>query len=164
MKVIYLLMFVFLLISCKNDQLEEAIKGTYYNNNYKLKITIGVGARMSIVSGRIIENVPYNQVILYKWEEEHERFDLIGSEIEGPGYYEIDQGQWKIEDGILKLTLHTEEGDFIDWTFNIIPINFNSSASKDLHNINSSFILKGNLRGNEQKFFSELISQGYHSE
>lgn len=162
MKFFYLFLFILFLTSCKNDQLENAIMGTYYNNNYKLVIEIGSG-QFGSISGEIRER-SYKRAILYKWEEEHENFLIIGSEIEGPGYYEIDQGQWKIEDGILKLTLHTEEGDFIDWTFNIIPINFNSSASKDLHNINSSFILKGNLRGNEQKFFSELISQGYHSE
>jgi hypothetical protein len=157
MKIIYLFLFILCLTSCKNDQLEEAIKGTYYNNNYKLEIKIGFGAFMSPFG--INENVPYNQAILYKWEEEHERFDLIGSEIEGPGYYEIDQGQWKIDDGNLILTFYNEEEGNKDWEYKIIPINFNPSASKDWHNMNASFI----LRGSEQNFFPALVSQGYHS-
>lgn len=86
--------------------------------------------------------------ILYKWEEEHENI-LIGSEIQGPGYYEIDDGQWEIEDGQLILKFHSEDGNFEDLNYQIIPINFNPSASKDYHNMHSSFI----LRGREQNFF-----------
>jgi hypothetical protein len=157
MKIIYLFLFILFLTSCKNDQLENAIMGTYYNNNYKLVIEIGSG-QFGSISGEIRER-SYKRAILYKWEEEHENFLIIGSEIQGPDYYEIHSGQWAIEDGNLKLTFYNED-KFQDMNFKVIPINFNSSAAKDWHNMNSSFI----LRGSEQNFFPALVSQGYHSE
>jgi len=98
--------------------------------------------------------------ILYKWEKEHENFLIIGSEIQGPGYYEIHDGQWEIEDGKLILKFHSEDENFEDLNYQIIPINFIHYANNDLQNMHSSFI----LRGREQNFFSESISQGYHSD
>ena len=157
MKILYLFLSFFLLTGCKNDQLENAIRGTYYNNNYKLEITRGSGQFVSNYSK--IEEKSYNRAILYKWEEEHENI-LIGSEIQGPGYYEIDDGQWEIEDGQLILKFHSEDGNFEDLNYQIIPINFNPSANKNWHNMHSYFI----LRGDKKNFFPESISQGHHSD
>lgn len=120
---IYFLLMLFILNSCKNDQLEKAIIGTYYNNYYKLEITIGSGEFGSI-SGKIQERT-YNRAILYKWEDEHEEFLIIGSEMQGPDYYQIHDGQWSIEDGNLILTFYKDD-KFQDLSFQVIPINFNA--------------------------------------
>lgn len=154
MKIIYPLLLFFLLTSCGDNLLEEAIKDTYYNNNYKLEISIGVGDFLSY-SGRV-QKKSFNKAKLYKWEEEHKTF----FKIEGPGYYEINSGQWEIEDGNLKLTFYDKEVDSKYWEFEIIPINFNPSANKNWHNIHSCFI----LRGDKHNFFPEKISKGYHSD
>ena len=154
MKILCPFLLFFLLTSCRNNQLEEAIKGTYYNNKYKLEISIGVGDFLSY-SGRI-QKKSFNEAKLYKWEEEHKTF----FKIEGPGYYEISDGRWEIESENLKLTFNDKDLNSKNWDFIIIPINFNPSANKNLHNMHSYFI----LRGREQNFFSESISQGYHSD
>lgn len=140
----------FFLAGCKNDQLEEAIKGTYYNNNYKLEIKEDLGDH--IRGGKSL----FKTLTLYKWENEHDNF----SKIEGPGYYEISGGRWEIEDGNLKLTFDDKNLDSKFWNFKIIPINFNPSAYKNWHNMHSCFI----LRGDKQNFFPEKISKVYHSD
>jgi hypothetical protein len=154
MKFLYLFLLFFLLTGCKNDQLENAIRGTYYNNNYKLEISIGVGDFIGKSGG--IQKKSFNEAKLYKWEEEHKTF----FKIEGPGYYEISGGRWEIENENLKLTFYDKDVDSKYWDFTIIPINFIHYANNDLQNMHSCFI----LRGREQNFFPESISQGYHSD
>jgi hypothetical protein len=131
--------------------LEKAIRGTYYNNNYKLEIEVKVAE--DLIHGR---KRLFNSFTLSKWENEHESF----FENDVPDYYKVGSGEWKIENENLELRFSNDDVNFEDLNYQIIPINFDPSTSLDHFNWSASFI----LRGKEQNFFHESISQGDHSE